>query len=298
MKNIGNNQAGRESFTTKFGVIAATAGSAVGLGNIWRFPYLTGENGGAAFLVIYLVFVLVIGIPVMLSEFVIGRSARKNPYGAFKKLAPGKPWYLVGLMGVTAAFMILAFYTTVAGWTLEYLYQSVTNGFVNKDGAQLSLMFSEFRSDTWRPLFWFLIFMGMTAGIIVLGVRKGIEKSTVIMMPLLFVILVILGIRSLTLPGSLDGLRFLFKPDFSKIDSSAILDALGQVFFSLSIGMGTLITYASYFPARDRLLSTSFSVALTDTLVAVLAGIVIFPAAFSFHIAPDEGTGLVFVTLP
>jgi len=226
MKNIGNNQAGRESFTTKFGVIAATAGSAVGLGNIWRFPYLTGENGGAAFLVIYLVFVLVIGIPVMLSEFVIGRSARKNPYGAFKKLAPGKPWYLVGLMGVTAAFMILAFYTTVAGWTLEYLYQSVTNGFVNKDGAQLSLMFSEFRSDTWRPLFWFLIFMGMTAGIIVLGVRKGIEKSTVIMMPLLFVILVILGIRSLTLPGSLDGLRFLFKPDFSKIDSSAILDAL------------------------------------------------------------------------
>ncbi|HOF55594.1 MAG TPA: sodium-dependent transporter [Prolixibacteraceae bacterium] len=298
MKNIGNNQAGRESFTTKFGVIAATAGSAVGLGNIWRFPYLTGENGGAAFLVIYLVFVLVIGIPVMLSEFVIGRSARKNPYGAFKKLAPGKPWYLVGLMGVTAAFMILAFYTTVAGWTLEYLYQSVTNGFVNKDGAQLSLMFSEFRSDTLRPLFWFLIFMGMTAGIIVLGVRKGIEKSTVIMMPLLFVILVILGIRSLTLPGSLDGLRFLFKPDFSKIDSSAILDALGQVFFSMSIGMGTLITYASYFPARDRLLSTSFSVALTDTLVAVLAGIVIFPAAFSFHIAPDEGTGLVFVTLP
>lgn len=291
-------QGNRESFATKFGVIAATAGSAVGLGNIWRFPYLTGEYGGAAFLVVYLVFVVAIGIPVMLSEFVIGRSAQLNPYGAFKKLAPRKPWYLVGLMGVAAAFMILAFYTTVAGWTLEYIYQAVIGGFPGKDGAQLGEMFSHFRDHSWRPLLWFFLFMGMTAGIIVFGVKKGIEKSTVIMMPLLFVILVVLCIRSLTLPGSLEGIRFLFQPDFSKIDSSAILAALGQVFFSMSIGMGTLITYASYFPKSDNLLGTSFSVAFTDTLVAILAGVAIFPAVFSFHIEPGYGPGLVFVTLP
>ena len=288
----------RESFATKFGVIAATAGSAVGLGNIWRFPYLTGENGGAAFLLIYLGFVLLIGIPVMLSEFVIGRSARKNPYGAFRMLAPGKPWYLVGLMGIAAAFMILAFYTTVAGWTLEYMYQSVINGFEAKSGEQLSEMFVTFRSGSWRPLMWFLVFMAMTAGIIFMGVKKGIEKSTIILMPLLFVILLVLGVRSLMLPGSMEGIRFLFNPDFSKITGSSILAALGQVFFSMSIGMGTLITYSSYFPKKDNLFTTSLSVAFTDTLVAVLAGIAIFPAVFSFHIAPGYGEGLVFVTLP
>ncbi|HOY51956.1 MAG TPA: sodium-dependent transporter, partial [Prolixibacteraceae bacterium] len=244
-------QGSRESFATKFGVIAATAGSAVGLGNIWRFPYLTGENGGAAFLVVYLAFVVAIGIPVMLSEFVIGRSARQNPYGAFRKLAPGKPWYLVGLMGVAAAFMILAFYTTVAGWTLEYIYQAITGGLTGKSGPQLSDMYTQFRDGSWRPVIWFFLFMGMTSGIIVFGVKKGIEKSTVILMPVLFIILVILGIRSLTLPGAMEGIRFLFRPDFSKIDSSAILAALGQVFFSMSIGMGTLITYASYFPKKD-----------------------------------------------
>ncbi|HNQ37139.1 MAG TPA: sodium-dependent transporter, partial [Prolixibacteraceae bacterium] len=291
-------QGSRESFATKFGVIAATAGSAVGLGNIWRFPYLTGENGGAAFLVVYLAFVVAIGIPVMLSEFVIGRSARQNPYGAFRKLAPGKPWYLVGLMGVAAAFMILAFYTTVAGWTLEYIYQAITGGLTGKSGPQLSDMYTQFRDGSWRPVIWFFLFMGMTSGIIVFGVKKGIEKSTVILMPVLFIILVILGIRSLTLPGAMEGIRFLFRPDFSKIDSSAILAALGQVFFSMSIGMGTLITYASYFPKKDNLLGTSFSVALTDTFVALLAGIAIFPAVFSFHIEPGFGPGLVFVTLP
>lgn len=295
---MGKQQGSREAFATKFGVIAATAGSAVGLGNIWRFPYLTGEYGGAAFLVVYLLFVLAIGIPVMLSEFVIGRSALQNPYGAFRKLAPGKPWYLVGLMGVAAAFMILAFYTTVAGWTLEYIYQSVSGGIRGKDGGQLGEMFSQFRDASWRPVLWFFIFMGLTSWIIISGVKKGIEKSTVILMPILFIILVVLGIRSLTLPGSIEGIRFLFRPDFSKIDSGAVLAALGQVFFSMSIGMGTLITYASYFPKSDNLLSTSFSVAITDTLVAILAGIVIFPAVFSFHIEPGYGPGLVFVTLP
>ncbi len=288
----------RESFATKFGIIAATAGSAVGLGNIWRFPYLTGENGGAAFIVVYLIFVFAFGIPVMLCEFAIGRSARKNPFGAFRALAPGKPWFLVGLMGIVAAFMILAFYTTVAGWTLEYLFQSVIGGLNKKSGEQLVFMFGTFRSETLRPLLWFAIFMGMTATINYFGVKKGIEKTTVIMMPLLFVILLILCMRSITLPGSFEGFRFLFHPDFSKVTPSIILAALGQVFFSMSVGMGTLITYASYFPKKDNLLNTSLSVSITDTLVAVLAGIVIFPAAFSFQVSPDQGPGLVFVTLP
>ncbi len=288
----------RESFATKFGVVAATAGSAVGLGNIWRFPYLTGENGGGAFIVIYLICVFAFGIPVMLSEFIIGRSARKNPYGAFRILKPGKPWYLVGLMGVVAAFMILSFYTTVAGWTLEYIYQSVTGGFQGKNVEELGIMFNEFRSSSFRPLLWFFLFMGTTAFINFSGVKKGIEKTTVILMPLLFIILLILCIRSVTLPGAMDGLRFLFSPDFSKINASSILAALGQVFFSLSVGMGTLITYASYFPSQDNLFQTSVSVSVTDILVAILAGVAIFPAAFSFNIAPDQGPGLVFVTLP
>jgi len=204
----------------------------------------------------------------------------------------------VGLMGVAAAFMILAFYTTVSGWTLEYIYQSVINGFDSKSGAQLSEMFTTFRSASWRPLLWFFVFMATTAAIIFLGVKKGIEKSTVILMPALLGILVILCIRSLLLPGSMEGVKFLFNPDFSRLTGSSVLAALGQVFFSLSIGMGTLITYASYFPSKDNLFSTSLSVAFTDTLVAMLAGVAIFPAVFSFHITPGYGEGLVFVTLP
>lgn len=291
-------QGKRESFATKFGVIAATAGSAVGLGNIWRFPYLTGENGGAAFILVYLGFILAFGIPVMLSEFVIGRSAQKNPFGAFRLLAPRKPWYLVGLMGIVAAFLILAFYTTVAGWTLEYLYQTIIGGFGTKSPQELTGMFAHFKNDSWRPVLWFLVFMGMTAGIIMSGVQKGIEKSTKIMMPMLVLILVGLCIRSLTLPGSMAGVQFLFNPDFSKLTTASVLNALGQVFFSMSVGMGTLITYSSYFPKSDNLAGSAFSVAFTDLVVAILAGVVIFPAAFSFAVAPDQGPGLVFITLP
>ncbi len=288
----------RDSFGSKFGVIAATAGSAIGLGNIWRFPYVVGENGGGAFLIVYLLFVLGIGIPVMLSEFVIGRSAQKNAYGALKELAPGKPWFLIGLMGIAAAFMILAFYTAVAGWTLEYLYQSLANGFKGQSPEQLSAMFETFRSGSWRPVIWFLVFMGLTAWIIMSGVKNGIEKYTKILMPLLLVILLILSVRSLTLPGAGKGLEFLFRPDFSKITASCILEALGQSFFSLSIGMGTLVTYASYIQKNDNLASTAVSVALADTLIAVLAGVAIFPAVFAFGIAPGSGEGLVYITLP
>ncbi|MFW5773051.1 MAG: sodium-dependent transporter [Tangfeifania sp.] len=290
--------ANRDSFGSKFGVIAATAGSAIGLGNIWRFPYVAGENGGAAFLIIYLAFIVAIGIPVMLSEFTIGRSAQKNAYGSFKKLAPNRPWYLIGLMGVVAAFMILAFYSAVAGWTLEYIYQSVINGFAGKSSGELSAMFSSFTGSTWRPLIWFFVFMALTAFIIMAGVHKGIEKYTKILMPVLLVLLLALVIRSVTLPGSKEGINFLFKPDFSKITASTVLEALGQAFFSLSIGMGTLITYGSYIRKKDNLGSTAFSVAFADTFIAIMAGLAIFPAVFAFNINPNEGTRLVYITLP
>src|SRR4030042_152928 len=237
---------GRDSFSNRFAVVAAVAGSAIGLGNIWRFPYLMGENGGGAFLLIYLLCVIIIGIPVMTSEFVIGRAAQLNPYGAFKKLAPGKPWFLIGVMGVAAAFMILAFYTTVAGWTLEYFYQSVTGNLFGKTDTELISMFDSFLKSSFRPLLWFLLFMVFTAFINFSGVKEGIEKYTKIMMPFLFVLLIALCIRSLTLPGAKTGLNFMFKPDLTKITPDVILQALGQSFFSLSIGMGTLITYGSY----------------------------------------------------
>ena len=288
----------RDSFTSKFGVIAATAGSAIGLGNIWRFPYIAGENGGGAFLVVYLLFILGIGIPVMMSEFIIGRRVQRNPYGAFKKLAPGKPWFLIGLMGVGAAFMILIFYNTVAGWTLEYIYQSVTNAFEGKTSAELTTMFDGFREGSVRPLIWMVVFMAITAWIVLAGVQKGIEKYTKILMPILLVLIIILAIKALTLPGGSEGLSFLFKPDFSKINGKIVLEALGQAFFSLSIGMGTLITYGSYMRRKDNLANTALSVSLADTFVAILAGIAIFPAVFAFGIDPASEEGLVFIVLP
>ncbi len=288
----------RESFGSKFGVIAATVGSAIGLGNIWRFPYVAGENGGGAFLLVYLSLIFAVGVPVMLSEFVIGRAAKQNAVGSFRTLAPGKLWYLVGFMGVAAAFMILAFYTAVAGWTLEYIYQSLINGFAGKSPAELTLMFAEFTESSFRPVLWFFVFMALTAYIIFSGVKNGIEKSTKILMPLLFIILMILIVRSVTLPGAIEGIKFLFKPDFSKIDTNTVLVALGQSFFSLSVGMGTLITYASYMPKENHLGSTAVAVAFTDLFIAILAGIAIFPAVFAFGIQPEAGTGLVFIALP
>lgn len=288
----------RDSFTSKFGVIAAAAGSAIGLGNIWRFPYVTGENGGGAFLFVYLLFVIAIGIPVMTSEFVIGRSAQKNPYGAFRMLAPRRPWYLIGIMGVAAAFMILAFYTTVAGWTLEYFYQAVSGNLMGKNDTQLTEMYDTFLNGSFRPYLWFLIFMGLTGLIIISGVHKGIERYTKILMPVLLLLLVLLCVRSLTLPGSGAGMKFLFHPDFSKLTPKVILEALGQAFFSLSIGMGTLITYGSYIRKNEDLGSTAFSVGIADTLVAVVAGIAIFPAVFALGGSPASDKGLVFIVLP
>ncbi len=288
----------RDSFGSRMGVIAAAAGSAIGLGNIWRFPYVAGENGGGAFLLVYLFFVIAIGVPVMLSEFVIGRGAQRNAFGAFKQLAPKTYWYLVGFLGIGAAFFILAFYSTVAGWTLEYLALAIGNGFAGKGVEEMGNMFGAFVESGLRPVVWQIVFMFLTAFIVFNGIKNGIEKYTKILMPALLLIIIVLGIRSITLPGGGQGLLFLFKPDFSKITADAVMQALGQAFFSLSIGMGALITYGSYISKKDNLGLTAISVTAADLLIAILAGIAIFPAVFAFGIQPEAGPGLVFITLP
>jgi len=288
----------RVTFGSKIGVILATVGCAVGLGNIWRFPYMLGSNGGAAFLLIYILCILLLGFPVMITEFFIGRHTNRNAAGAFKELAPGTRWSLIGYNGVLAAFLILGFYSVVAGWTLEYVLQAFNGSLSDKTATDFATDFSNFSTSILRPVIWTVTFIVLTHVIIMSGVKSGIERASKLMMPLLFLILIILCIRSVTLPNASEGLTFLFQPDFSKIDSSVILSAMGQAFFSLSIGMGCLITYASYFKKDTNLQSTALQVTLLDTLVAVLAGIMIFPAVFSFGITPTAGPELVFITLP
>lgn len=288
----------RAVFSTKFGVLAAAAGSAIGLGNIWKFPYITGVYGGAAFLFVYLAFILAIGVPIMLSELIIGRKSRKNPIGAFKKLAPGTPWMLIGTFGVGAAFIILSFYGVVAGWSLKYIVLSLSDTFRGSSPKEISQSFTNFITSPGDPVLYQMIFMLLTGGIVIVGVQKGIEKSSKILMPLLLVIIVILDIRSVTLRGASGGLRFLFHPDFSKLTFEGVLSALGHAFFSLSLGMGTLITYGSYIKKDNNLVKTAVQVTMADTLVAILAGIAIFPAVFAFNIQPDKGVGLIFETLP
>ncbi len=288
----------RDGFGSKLGIIAASAGSAIGLGNIYRFPCELGTNGGAAFLLVYLAVVIFLGIPVMLSELVIGRRSQSNAVGAFKKLAPKSGWPIVGYMGVLCGFIIFAFYSTVSGWTLEYIVKAVGNSFQGKDLATIEQDFADFHNMGWRNVMWQAVFIFLTGFVVFKGVQDGIEKYAKILMPLLFVILIVLGIRSVTLPGATDGLAFLFKPDFSKLSGDVLISALGQGFFSLSLGMGVLITYGSYVKKSDNLTSTAFSVVIADTLIALLAGIVIFPAAFSFGVNPTAGMGLVFNTIP
>ena len=288
----------RATFGSKLGVIMATVGCAVGLGNIWRFPYMLGENGGAAFLAVYILCIILLGLPVMLTEFFIGRHSKRNAAGAFKLMAPGTKWSFIGYNGVLASFLILGFYSVVSGWTLEYMFQAVTGSLSNKSPEAFTQDFALFSSGIFRPIFWTIAFIGMTHFIIVSGVKDGIEKTSKIMMPLLFIILFALCIRSVTLPNAEKGLDFLFKPDFSKLTSAVVLSAMGQAFFSLSIGMGCLITYSSYFDNKTNMQNTALQVTILDTLVAVLAGVMIFPAVFSFGIAPTAGPELVFITLP
>lgn len=288
----------RDGFGSKLGAITAAAGSAIGLGNIYRFPCLAGENGGGAFLLIYILIVLCLGIPIMMSEFYIGRRGGKNPVGSIRVLSPATRWNLVGYFGILSALVVLAFYSTVSGWTLEYIYKAATDFFANKDIAAIEQGFTDFNNSPFRPLLWQIIFLGLTAFIVFMGIKEGVEKYTKILMPALFVILIVLCVKSLTLDGAAEGLKFLFKPDFSKVNGTVLLAALGQAFFSLSIGMGALTTYGSYISKKDNLTTTSLSVVAADTMVAILAGVIIFPAAFTFGIQPEAGSGLAFNTLP
>ena len=294
----------RVTFASKIGVVAAAAGSAVGLGNIWRFPSQAADGGGAIFIFVYIVCILFFGIPVMMSEFIIGRSARANTAGAFHKLAPGTPWKWVGKLGVLTGFLIMGFYMVVSGWTLVYISQSITGQLLSVDN--FSAHFNNLLANPLKQTIWMIVFTLLTAYFILSGVRKGIEKSTKIFMPILFLFLIILAIRAILLPGAGAGLDFLFKPNFENVKSTVFLDAMGQAFFSLSVGMGCLITYGSYFNKNINLPKTAVQVSVLDTLVAIISGMIIFPAAFALTANPstivDElvtgGPGLLFITIP
>lgn len=288
----------RATFGSKLGVILATVGCAVGLGSVWRFPYMLGENGGAAFLLAYILFMAFIGIPVMVTEFFVGRYTRSNSVGSFRKLAPNSLWNKTGYIAILVAFLILSYYAVVSGWTLEYVWQTFNGSLYGIENPDYTAGFEKFSSNPFRPIFWLAVIIGLTHFVIVSGVDKGIERASKIMMPLLFIILLVMCARSLTLPNAAAGLEFLFKPDFSKLDSAAILSALGQAFYSLSLGMGCLITYSSYFSKDTNMHNTAWQVMFINTFVAILAGIMIFPAVFSFGIAPSAGAELVFITIP
>lgn len=295
-------------FGSRIGLIAATVGSAVGLGNIWRFPAEAQANGGAAFLIIYIACVFLLGIPVMLSEFSLGRGTGTDAVNAFRKLAPGKKWWLTGALATLASYLILSFYMVVAGWTLEYLWQSVTGNLyelqAGSDAAAVSGSFhnqmAEYISGGWRPLAATFAVIVINLFVLARGVQKGIEKLSNVLMPVLFLLLLGFACLAMTFPESYEGLAYFFAPDFSKITPTVAVNALGQAFFSLSLGMGILITYASYFPKDTRLTKTSVTVSALDLLVAVLMGMIIFPAVTSFGLKGEslEGASLVFVTLP
>ena len=287
----------RGSFGSKIGIILATAGSAVGLGNVWRFPYMTGENGGAAFILVYIVFIFLLGIPGMVNEFIIGRHSASNAARAYHKMSRGRPWRGVGLLGILCSTIILGFYSVVAGWCLQYLYASIA-GQLSGDADYVRSYFQEFSSSLLRPILWSVGFVLLTHLVIIRGVKKGIERISKLLMPTLFVLLIILVISSCMLPGAMTGVEFLFKPDFSKITSDVILAALGQSFFSLSLGTACLCTYASYFGRETNLLKSAVQISIIDTIIAILAGLMIFPAAFSVGVSPDSGPSLVFITLP
>ena len=290
----------REQWGSKLGFILAASGSAVGLGNIWKYPHMAGQNGGAAFTIVYLVCILVVGLPILLGELVIGRNTQLSPVGAFNKLADKSNWKWVGFLGVASAFVILSFYGVVGGWTLRYTVYSLSGGFESLSGnADASgEVFNSFISNSINPIFWQLLFMSFCIGIIIKGVKSGIEEGSKIMMPLIIVILGILVVRGLTLDGGSEGLIFLFKPKFSDLTPSSIVLALGHAFFTLSLGMGTMLTYGSYLDKKQNLFSSAIWVILLDTAIAMLAGTAIFTIVFAMGADPSAGAGLIFVVLP
>jgi NSS family neurotransmitter:Na+ symporter len=289
----------RGSWGSKVGFIVAAAGSAIGLGNIWRFPYVAGENGGAIFVFIYIIFVVLIGLPVMISELSIGRHTEKNPVGAFKKLFPKSLWKIVGGLGVITGIGILSFYAVIAGYTIGYFIKIILGDFAHIESAtQSGEIFTAFTANPYISIGLFFLFVLLTVLVVMGGVSAGIERWSKILMPVLFLLLILLAIRSVTLPGAEKGLTFYLKPDFSKLSLTTFARALGQALFSLSLGMGTMITYGSYISKKDNLVTSAAYVCFFDTLIAILAGLVMFPALFAMGMDPAGGAGLVFVVLP
>lgn len=287
----------RGHWGSRLGFILAATGSAVGLGNIWKFPYTVGNNGGGVFLVVYLAIVLTIGVSVMLAEFSIGRASERSPVGAFTRLRGGL-WPAAGFLGVVASFAILSFYSVVGGWTIAYVVKSASGLIATADTDTLGGLFGGFISSSVEPIVYHSIFMALTMGVVLGGVHKGIERTCKVLLPMLFIILIVLAVRSVTLPGAMEGLAFYLVPDFSKINADVIGNALGQAFFSLSLGMGAMITYGSYLSQKENLSQAAIWVTLADMSVAVISGLVILPAVFAFGFDPTEGPGLVFITLP
>lgn len=289
----------RDSFGSRFGALVAMAGSAVGLGNLWRFPYLVGENGGAAFIIIYILLSFLICLPIFISEFVIGRRSQKNAYAAFRDLSGGSAWRWVGLFTIIVPLVVLSYYSVIGGWSIDYLIKSLAFSFTNSTSqSAMSTLFTDFVSSTWAPLFAHTGFLLATTLIVVVGIKDGIEKFSKVMMPLLFVIVVVIAVYAVTLPGAKAGLDYLFNPDFSKITGKACAAALGQAFFSLSLGFGTIMTYASYVDKKENILFQSTATAVSDLMFALIAGVAIMPAVFAFGLNPQSGPGLVFETLP
>jgi NSS family neurotransmitter:Na+ symporter len=287
----------RDNFSNRFGVLVAVAGSAVGLGNVWRFPYLVGENGGGAFILVYLLFTLIC-IPIMISEFIIGRKGRANAVGAMKKLAPKSAWNAIGIISVLSSVLILSFYSVIGGWTIEFIIESAKGSYLNLNASELTNNFAIFTSKPLRPVILSLIFLLITAIIVSAGVKKGIEKYSKILMPILFVLIVVLAIKSITLNNASEGLKFLFKPDFKSLSAKGVLAAMGQAFFSLSLGMGCIITYGSYVKDDENITKMSVMSSFADLLFALIAAIAVIPAVFAFGISPGQGPSLVFITLP
>ena len=286
----------RGTFGSRLAIILATAGSAVGLGNIWRFPFMTGQNGGAAFILVYFACVLLLGIPGMVNEFIVGRHAQTNAARAYSQIG-GRKWRFIGYLGILTSTIILGFYAVVAGWCLQYLFASIA-GQLNGDPSYVIAYFRTFSSDPIKPCLWAIGFVLITHLVVAQGVEKGIERASKLLMPLLLVLLLILVVASCLLPNASAGIEFLLKPDFSKVSRDVFLEALGQAFFSLSLGTACLCTYASYFKRDTNLLRSATQIALLDSAIAILAGLMIFPAAFSVGVQPDSGPSLIFITLP
>lgn len=286
----------RDQFKSKFGFIMSAAGSAVGLGNIWKFPYIVGENGGGAFVLIYLIDVVLIGVSLLIVEYAIGRNSGASAIEAYGKY--NKKYKFVGFYSMIAVTVLLSYYNIIGGWTIYYFIQSVTGKLVGLSSEEISAGFGNFTGDVGLVSIFAVIFLAITAIVVIKGISNGIEKACSVLMPALFAMLIVLSIRSLTLPGAMEGLKWYLKPDFSKVNSSTFVAALGQIFFSLSLGSGGMVTYASYLSKKESIPRSSMVIAIADTLVGILAGLAILPAVFAFGLSPTEGPGLTFITLP